>query len=150
MTKRFEQFYMKAQKKGDLYTDRMIVKAFPEIVSQSRLNYWHPGDYISGKGYRVIVGVAPGWDFLDIKLLDGLDYALSQERFSGYRIDVFDISDCQRLEDLHQYIPEPEKAYHTPLVGVWKNGVFQKSLSGYDGRLFLAERFGFVEEFRHP
>ena len=146
--KRFAQLYVKAHQEGDLYSDRMIMKAFPRIVSQSRLNYWCPGDKIGEKCQRILVGVAPGWDDLDIKLLDGLDQALSQERYSDYQIDVFDISTLKRMEDLQKYIPEIERAYHTPLIGLWKNGVFQKSMWGYDGRLFLAELFGFADEFR--
>jgi hypothetical protein len=148
MKKRFRQLYRKAHKEGDLYSDRILTKAFPDVVSQSHLNYWCPGDPIEEKGQRILVGIAPGWDELDIKLLDGLDGALSQERFSDYHIDVFDISTLERMQDLKQYLPDLEKAYHTPLVGLWKNGVFQKSIWGYDGRMFLAELFGFADELR--
>jgi hypothetical protein len=42
------------------------------------------------------------------------------------------------------------KAYHTPLVGVWADGGFQKSMAGYEGRMFLAFLFGVVEEFGQP
>lgn len=150
MTTRFRQLYVKAHKERDLYSDRIITKAFPDVLSESHLNYWRPVDKIEKNGTRILVGVAPGWDDLDIKLLDGLDHALSQEMYSDYHIYVFDISMCERMEDLKEYIPNLEKAYHTPVVGVWENGVFQKSMWGYDGRMFLAKLFGFVGEFRRP
>ena len=150
ITRRFRQLYLKAHKAGDLYSDRLIIKEFPAVVSQSHLNYWRAEDEIEGTGNRILVGVAPGWDDLDIKLLDDLDHALSPGRYSDYHIDVFDISICEQMEDLKKYIPEIEGAYHTPLVGLWKNGVFQKSIWGYDGRILLAALFGFVDEFRNP
>jgi len=150
MTRRFKKLYVKAHAATDLYADRQIIKGFPEIVSKSHLSYWCPGDQIKEKGHRLLVGVAPGWDYLDIELLDGLDNALSQERYSDYQIDVFDISVCKQMEDLKKYIPDLENAYHTPWVGLWRDGIFQKSIWGYDGRMFLAELFKFADAFRHP
>ncbi len=150
MKKRFKQLYLKAHKEGDLYSDRVIIKNFPEAVSKSHLNYWHIGDKIEKRKERILVGVAPGWDDLDIKLLDGLDGAQSLGMYCDYHIDVFDISICERMEDLKKYIPDLENAYHTPLVGLWKNSVFQKSVCGYEGRMFLAELFGFPNEFQTP
>jgi hypothetical protein len=147
MKHRFRQLYLSAHLE-DLYADRMILKAFPEVVSQSHLNAWHPGSPIAEKGKRILVGVAPGWAELDIKLLDALDNALAEKGNSDYHIDVFDISVCERIEDLKAYLPDLKSAYHTPLVGIWEDGVFQKSLGGYAGRMFLAELFGFVDEFR--
>ena len=121
---------------------RRIEKSFTQLVSDSHLNNWHTSDCIPNDKTRILVGVAPGWNELDMRILDCVEQSISNNDFL-ISVDVFDTSNCQSIDDLHEYIPGIDTPYQTPIVGIWKGGKLIETVWGYEGRQKLSEIFRF-------
>src|SRR5260370_24286501 len=94
----------------------------PVLLSRTSLRKWRPGEAISAKGLRMLLGVAVYSPF-DLELLDLLNEKMSPANNSSIQVDVFDVLECPTMEDFSRYIPGIAKVYQTPVVGIWKDGV---------------------------
>jgi hypothetical protein len=116
----------------------------PSQLRDSNLNLWHLGDQIETQGTRYLIGIAV-WSVYDLRLLDKLDAALLKKE-RNVRIDVFNIDWCKSQEEISAYVPEIDKVFATPVVGVWKDGKQIKQASNYLGRMILVEAFSLNDE----
>lgn len=113
---------------------------FPTLVERSNLHYWRPGDDICGHGRRFLMGLAASFNLQDLRLADIVN--LEVPRNPGVRVDVFNVAaDCLDVSDLSRYYPDlPSLSYvDTPVVGFWKNGIYQLVRFGFDARKFILE-----------
>jgi len=112
------------------------------MLAASNLRLWEPSMPIESEGERLLVGIVI-WSVYHLQLLDRLQAILAR----GDRqtvIDVFDADECKGPDDFGRYVPGIGRAYHTPIVGVWHDGMKISSAWGAAGRKLLAE-LGFVE-----
>jgi hypothetical protein len=129
--------------------------AFEVAVAHSRLRLWKPSDPIADRGIRVLVGTAT-WSGYDMRLLDVIDEALARMGTDAPLIEVFDASYLPSQEAYRDYIPGLPMVFHTPVAGVWHDGVLRERAEGYDARELVARMFGsssdeiveFVRRFR--
>jgi hypothetical protein len=105
----------------------------PILLSGTNLHRWSPGQAISAKGLRMLLGVAP-YSPLDLQLLDLLNEKMSAANNSSIQIDVFNVLECPTMEDFSRYIPGISRVYQTPVVGIWKNGVLVEQAWGRAAR----------------
>lgn len=116
---------------------------FPELVASSTLKLWKPGDPVHAEGVRILVGVAADYSRPDLELLDQLHDAKLQKRRGIFHIDVFNVSECRKMDDFEHYIPGIGKVYQTPVVGIWEMGHITQRSSGAEARVLLS-RFAIV------
>jgi hypothetical protein len=122
---------------------RQAEARFPELVAESRLHLWKPGDPIPTQGRRFLIGVDTASRY-DMRLLDELDEALAAGRMQDDRLDVFQYwTECMTQADLEQYFPGMEltRIFHSPVVGLWEDSILIKQASGAPGRDLLVEYF---------
>ena len=116
----------------------------PFMLAKSNLHFWSLGDAIVSTGTRFLVGVAV-WSLYDLRLLDALDEAFSDENRTE-RVDVFNLDSCRTQEEILAFVANIGKVFHTPIVGVWRNGRQVQQASGYAGRNILVEAFALDHE----
>jgi hypothetical protein len=116
--------------------DRLL----PTFVQDSPFRMWKPGDRIPQHGIFVLLGVAT-WSGYDMQLLDTLQEAMSRP---GKLPDValFNAGILTSMDEFHQYVPGVPDVFHTPAVGVWRDGVLTERAEGYDARDLVARMFG--------
>src|SRR5205823_2844807 len=119
---------------------RRAGELFPERVGLSPFRLWSPGQPIPAKGRRILIGVAARYSLQDLELLDKLS-----ERVEGARspevIDVFDASSIPRPEEFQAYVPGLTRVLQTPVLGVWDNGTFVRSATGWEAVMALQDMF---------
>jgi hypothetical protein len=115
---------------------------FEELVKASPCRLWHPGDTISERGLRILLGVAP-WSGYDMRLLDVIIERLSGAEPAAAHVDVFSTGAWQTRSDVKRYIPKmrPE-VLQTPVVEVSNNGAVTATKQGYEARELVARTFG--------
>jgi hypothetical protein len=116
-------------------------RAFEAAVAKSHLRLWKPGDPIADTGVRVLLGTAT-WSGYDMRLLDVVDEALSRLGPAAPLVEVFDASYLPSQDVFHEYIPGLPPVFHTPVVGVWRDGTLHERGEGYDARELVARMFG--------
>jgi len=114
----------------------------PSMLAVSDLRLWSPSMPISSTGERVLVGIV-SWSVYDLQLLDRLQATMVRGERQAV-IDIFDADDCNEPDDFERFVPGIGRAFHTPIVGVWHDGVKTSSAWGAAGRNLLAE-LGYVE-----
>jgi hypothetical protein len=114
------------------YISKHLEGAFP--VKTIRL--WRLGEPFSREGRRIFIGVAT-YSLPEMRALDALIDAASRASTIHGTIDVFDTAACRSLEDLRQLVPGVGPALHTPIVGVWEDGVLKEKASGAEARKLL-------------
>jgi hypothetical protein len=102
---------------------------------------WAPGDPISQKGERLLIGVAR-WSQYDHQLLSLLESLPP----AACRIDLFDADLCKTQEAVGDYIPGIGFVHHTPFVGYWRDGKLVQSENGYAGRHLIYRVLGLDPE----
>ena len=117
------------------YISQHLQEAFP--VKAIRL--WHFGEPFSREGRRIFIGVAT-YSLPEMRALDALIDAASHASPINGAIDVFDTAECRNLEDLRQLVPGIGPSLHTPIVGVWEDGVLREKASGAEARKLLTAR----------
>jgi hypothetical protein len=117
---------------------RTFVEKFDSIV-ENRMSLWQPGDSFSKVGTRFLLGVCPIWNGYDAYLLDSLSDSLKKKSIKE-TLDVLNLDCINNLEDLQKNFGDID----TTILGIWEDGVFQKSLWGWDAKNFLTEKFAFV------
>ena len=107
------------------------------LLLESRLHPWQPGDPILNRGRRILLGVA-SYSVADLALLDTLNEAHAQGSiWPG--VDVFNVHECQSMQDIEKYVPGIGKVFQTPVVGYWEEGLLKEKASGKAGRDLLAK-----------
>jgi hypothetical protein len=130
-------------------------RAFKVAVGKSHLRLWKPGDPIADLGLRVLVGTAT-WSGYDMRLLDVIDQVIPSLGDAAPLVEVFDASYLPSQEAFQEYIPGLPMVFHTPAVGVWRDGVLHERSEGFDARETVARLVGsssdeiveFVRNFR--
>ena len=107
------------------------------LLRESRLHPWQPGDPILDRGRRILLGVA-SYSVVDLAVLDTLNEAHGQGSIWP-RLDVFNVLECQSMQDLEKYVPGIGKVFQTPVVGYWEEGLLKETASGKAGRDLLAK-----------
>jgi hypothetical protein len=116
---------------------------FPNLVENSRLNLWKPGDSISMQRIRFLIGVRVVSRY-DMRLLDALNRILLSDQIMDERIDVFSCETIATIDEFDQYIPGIKsrmKSHQTPTVGMWKDGHLVEIGHGYSGRQLVLDYF---------
>jgi hypothetical protein len=116
-------------------------RQFPELVARSPFRLWQPGDPVPSQGIRLLVGVAT-WSGYDMRLLDVTAEALARNAAKAPVVEVFNTADCGNLRDFRAYIPNLRHLFHTPAVGIWRDGQLSWSGEGYEARDQVARMFG--------
>lgn len=117
-------------------------RQFPAVVASSPLRLWRPGDPITTRDNRYLIGAAT-WCGYDMRLLDVIVEALVANPINPPIVEVFNTADCPRPQDFDRYISGLGAVLHTPVVGFWHNGQQACSAQGHMAREFLAGIFGF-------
>lgn len=125
---------------------RRAAELFPNLVAQSRLNYWRPGDPVPKEGNRYLVGLAASFNLMDLRLADIINDQLSLANSNDYCVDVFNVEDFENEASLSLYFsiqPEFSSGWHsTPLVGKWSNGEQVTASSMTEARKFILDELG--------
>ena len=96
---------------------------FPHLVRKSRLHLWNIGDMPKPDGIRLLIGLAPGYSLVDMRLADLMNDALAREENSQVHVDVLDAAN-DRVPDLRVLFPKlKEQPSRSPVAGVWRNGI---------------------------
>lgn len=113
---------------------------FPSAVSTSPFRLWSPGNTISARGKRLLIGVAT-WSAYDMKLLDAVSQALPGLP-AGPTVEVFNVANCSSPEAFDRYVPGIGSVFHTPVVGLWSDGQLVDKATGRAGRELVARVSG--------
>jgi hypothetical protein len=111
-------------------------RLFPEIVRQSPLHLFAPGDPIPKSGMFILIGVAT-WSMYDLHLLD-----VVCSRQSPAVASVFNTAGVTQ-DQLGRLVPGIGPVFHTPVLGVWRDGQVAEVSSGAAARDRIARMFGF-------
>jgi hypothetical protein len=114
---------------------------FQTLVKQGPLQLWRPGMPIPDRGTRLLLGVAT-WSGYDMRLLDVIVNSQRRNPQEDLIVEVFNVAECHKTSDFRRYIPKLQQVFHTPVVGVWRNGQFQDAWHGRQAREFVALQFG--------
>jgi hypothetical protein len=117
---------------------KVAERMFREAVARSPFRPWKPGDPIAATGTRILIGAA-AWSVYDLRLLDVVADALTRMNGTGALVEVFDASS---MADFASYVPDLGFVHHTPVAGVWENGVLKEKASGFFARELIARMFG--------
>jgi hypothetical protein len=134
------QIFQQAQQLPPGQQSRYISVRLPGALAGSKIGIWNPEASIPKAGRRTLLGVAP-YASLDLKLLDALCEAMDDPRNQGERMEMFDILACTDMRDVQARIPEIGNVPHTPILGVWENGMLILRASGAKARQILVERY---------
>jgi hypothetical protein len=116
--------------------DRLL----PSFIQDGPFRLWEPGDPIPQRGVFALLGVAT-WSGYDMQLLDALQEAMS--RPGNYPdVALFNAGILTSMDEFYKYIPEVPEVFHTPAVGVWRDGVLTERAEGYAARDLVARMFG--------
>jgi hypothetical protein len=106
---------------------------FPSEIANSNFSLWTLGDDVPDKETRYLLGVAL-WDIENLKLLDSIESQLSGNKSSKVCLQVFSISKLNDKNELEKYIPTilstSSPVIHPPVLGIWENGILQKTAFG--------------------
>jgi hypothetical protein len=95
---------------------------FPQLVKQSRLRYWRPGDAVEQSGARLLIALAPTYSLMDLRFADVLNEALATRQVQDVVVDVFAIDDIRDVRQIGEYYPGLKNAVCTPIAGLWNHG----------------------------
>ena len=121
-----------------------VVKDFPARVRESHMHLWYPGDPVSDRGRRFLIGVAM-WSGYDLVLLDVLNDAVEQGKITD-RIDVSDCGQLQSRDQFRSYIPGLGEVFQFPVLGVWEFGTFTRCEQGFQARSLILSTYGLENE----
>jgi hypothetical protein len=116
--------------------DRLL----PSIVKISTFQMWNRGDPIPRRGVFVLLGVAT-WSGYDMQLLDTLQEIMAGKR-RDWTIGIFNAGILTGQEALREYVPDAPFVFHTPVVGVWRDGFLTDRAEGSTARDLVARMFG--------
>jgi len=115
---------------------------FATLVRATRLHLWSPRDPISDANCRLLIGVTPGFDLSNLRLLDLICDRLEQGVPPGLEVDVFDLETLSSASALAECFPGYRGFPQSPLVGVWRQACHERTLDGFAGIAFLIHFFG--------
>jgi hypothetical protein len=141
MTSFFQLFKKNSPGPNSVEDPARVDRELPTLVKASPLRWWHVGDDFGDEGVRLLIGVAT-WSGYDMRLLDVIAAALAHAPKRAPSVDVFNIADCRQLHDLRSHVPKLRQVFHTPIVGVWREGQLVESREGYEARDLVARMFG--------
>lgn len=107
---------------------RRVDELFPSVAAAQAFRNWAPGDPVDDHGQRLLIGVAT-WSAPDMQFLDSL--AASPPPIT---IDVFTVAECRSMADFERYVPGIGTVFHTPVVGLWRDGQLVSTASGFPAR----------------
>jgi hypothetical protein len=116
-------------------------RRFQERVAASPFRPWSPGDPIPEAGLRLLMGVAT-WSAYDLRLLDLVEETPRENWPTPLVLELFNVDDCRSLDDFDRYIPGLGKVFHTPVVGLWRDGRLTEKAEGNAARDLAARLFG--------
>jgi hypothetical protein len=86
----------------------------------------------------LVVGIAC-WSAPDLELLDRMNDRLDRMVSQSILVEVFDAGSGLSLADIAVRVPSLGILFHTPIVGVWRDGYFSSSQQGAGARKMLEE-----------
>ena len=95
-----------------------------------------------------LIGVA-FYSLPDMELLDQLVSTFREKNLSHKEpepILVFDVLRCKTMRDFELLIPGIGSVYHTPVVGIWKEGQLVEKSAGAEGRMLLSRLYNLKEQ----
>lgn len=134
------ELFQRAQKLPPSQQSLYVSAHIPAIVREGNLKMWSADSAIPTIGRRTVIGIAP-YAVLDLKLIDALQQATSEPTSEEEQIEIFDILACAHMKDLEDRVPRIGSVSHTPILGVWENGVLTDTLSGAKARQLLVSRY---------
>jgi hypothetical protein len=140
MNRFLELTHLPHDEKDPYAPDRML----PSFVAASPFRLWKLGDPIPRRGVFSLVGVAT-WSGYDMQLLDTLQ-ELATAMPDHPVIGIFNAGILTSQEAIQEYVPDAPFVFHTPVVGVWRDGVLTERAEGYDARDLVARMFGSSSE----
>jgi hypothetical protein len=114
-----------------------VAEQFPFLVTQQGMRHWQEESIPEG-GNRLVVGVTTA-SRPDMQLLDLLRDTLPQLQQGGIQPEIFNVLNFQTLAEFEKRIPGLGMVYHTPVVGIWKNGELVARASGFEARQLLTK-----------
>lgn len=115
---------------------------FPTLVRATRLHLWSPHDGVSDANCRLLLGVTPGFDLVNLRLLDLICDRLEQGVPPGLEVDVLDLETLGSPAALAECFPGYRGFPQAPVVGVWRHERHERTLDGFAGIAFLIHFFG--------
>jgi hypothetical protein len=116
-------------------------RRFRERVAASPFRLWSPGAPIPEGGVRLLVGIAT-WSAYDLRLLDLIEETPRANWPTPLVLELFNTDDCRSLDDFDHYVPGLGQVFHTPVVGLWRDGRLTEKAEGYAARDLVARMFG--------
>jgi hypothetical protein len=89
---------------------------------------------------RLLVGIAPSYSLSDVDLIGHI--LASGPFIRDIEIELFDVAEIREAHEVEDYIPGLDSFYHTPLVGVWHNGVLLERAEGFAARKLILDLIG--------
>jgi hypothetical protein len=126
---------------GPLQSDAR--RLFPAIVQRSHLEQHVPGSAVPTTGKYVIIGVAT-YSPDELRLLDDLEAA--HARWGGTsKVVVFDVLDCNDMNDMRKHVPSLMVVVQTPVVAFWDGGKLVASQTGLHLRHEVLHKAGLLK-----
>lgn len=92
----------------------------------------------------VVVGLAPSYSVDDLGFAECLIEAATAGLCSS--LHLFDVLDVRDMQDIEEFLPGFGRAYQTPMVGIWANGLLVSKGQGNDARRLVEAALGIVCE----
>ena len=136
MTRFLELTHLPHEDEDPYLPDRLL----PTYLRDAPFRLWTLGDRIPNKGVFILLGVAT-WSGYDMQLLDTLQERMDVKR-DHPTIGIFNAGILTSQDAIQEYVPGAPFVFHTPVVGVWRDGVLTERAEGYAARDLVARMFG--------
>jgi hypothetical protein len=114
---------------------------FPSLVRSSPMHLWISAEPVADVACRLVIGVTPGFDLLHLRLLDLICQRLERGVSPELLVEVFDIESAGKLDEVAEHFPRLDGFLQPPIVGIWRYGVHDVTLVGFEATAFLLHYF---------
>jgi hypothetical protein len=104
---------------------------FWDEIGRLGIKRWRPGEPFVTTGTRILLGVGPAYSRPDLALVESIVKRLKENPQSDLTIELFDILDVPDMRSMGDFVPGIGNVYHTPVIGVWRNGTLEEKGSGH-------------------
>jgi hypothetical protein len=136
---RAAELFVEATRLAPMDQARYVSAGLDRLFAGGPISFWSPEESIPMEGRWILVGFAP-YSLPELELLDKIKEALERSLTRREKVQIFNVLDCKTMADLEKYIPGIGNVCHTPVVGIWQNGVLIQKASGAEGRRLILER----------
>ena len=141
---RFSSLLKYSAAKDPAAAQKKARSGFRRAVLQSEFTLRMPSAPLGKTGRHFIIGVAI-YAADELRLLDELESSLPANGRGSPTIEVFDVLQCQQMQDFEEFVPGIGNVSRTPVIGVLIDGTLVDKATGLSDVRNALRRFNLLE-----